>query len=87
MDIAPDLQPFFEFAYINCFALCSYCGTEQEFESAATPYSDQWYLDMAIAIKEAKWAIPRRQIGACAKCVALHALRHDANTFTKTCHE
>jgi hypothetical protein len=82
MNIAPDLKPYFEFTFINCFALCSYCGTEQEFESAATPYSDTWYLDMAIAIQRARWAIPEPQVAACPACTASRGLKHDPNAFT-----
>ena len=79
--MAPDLKPFFEFAFINCFALCSFCGTEQEFESAAPPYSDAWYLDMAIAIQRTRWAIPEQQVAACPACTASRGFKHDPNAF------
>jgi hypothetical protein len=82
MTIAPDLKPFFEFALINCFAVCSFCGMEQEFESAAISCSDAWYLDMAVSIQRAKWAIPKKQVAACPACTASRGLKHDPNAFT-----
>jgi len=76
VDITPELEPFFDFTLINCFPLCSYCEVEQEFESCATPYSDAWYLDMARAIRDAKWVIPKRQEAACPSCAAERGLAH-----------
>jgi len=82
MTIAPDLKPFFEFTLINCFALCSFCGMEQDFESTAQPYSDGWYRDMAVAIQGAGWAVPKLQVAACRACVIAHGLKHDPNAYT-----
>jgi len=82
MNITRDAEPFFEFTLINCFPLCDYCGAEQEFSSDATRYSDEWYLDMALAIQNAGWVIPRQQIAACPVCSAEHQLRHDPEAFS-----
>jgi hypothetical protein len=76
MDVPPELEPFFEFTLINCFALCSSCGEEQTFESTAAPCSDEWYLDMAVAIQKARWVIPERQTAACPACTNLRRLKH-----------
>lgn len=81
MAIPPGLEPFLEFTLINCFALCSFCGTEHDFESTAAPHSDAWYLDMAVAIQTAGWTIPKRQVAACPACTASGGLEHDPNAF------
>ena len=78
MHVPQDLRAYFEFTFIRCFALCDYCGTEQPFASSAKPYSVEWYLDMAVAIKEANWVIPEVQMAACAECAASRSLSHDS---------
>jgi hypothetical protein len=83
MDISPGLEPYFEYTLILCLPLCSYCGTEQAFESEAPACSDEWYRDMAVAIREAGWVIPELQLAACAACAASNGLRHDPHAVTR----
>ncbi len=82
LDIPEDLKPFYEFTFIKCFALCHYCGKEQEFSSRAAMCSDQWYFDMAVAIRNAKWVIPRPQVAACPTCAVSNRLVHDPDAHT-----
>jgi hypothetical protein len=56
---------------------------KQEVESTATPHSEEWYLDLAIAIKTAGWTIPKRQVAACPACTASRGLRHDPRAFSQ----
>jgi len=82
VDVSPELEPFFEFTFINCFPICHYCGAEQEFASDSAPYSDEWYMDMAIAIRNANWVIPELQTAACAKCAASKGLKHNPRALS-----
>jgi hypothetical protein len=77
MNVPPELKPYYEFTFINCFAICSYCGAEQDFSSSAKQYSDDWYFDMASAIQHAGWVIPTPQQAACHICADVLDLRHD----------
>ena len=82
LHIPEDLKPFYEFAFIHCFALCHYCGKEQAFSSEAAMCSDRWYFDMAVAIQNAGWVIPRLQVAACPTCASSNRLRHDPDAHT-----
>ena len=70
MNIPNELQPYFEFTFINCFAICSFCGIEQDVVAKVQRFSDDWYLELAAAIKAAGWIIPERQVAACPSCAA-----------------
>lgn len=83
MNIPNELKAYFEFTFINCFALCHYCGNQQGFSSDAKEYSDEWYLDMAAAIKRANWIIPKRQVAACPGCASELQLHHDPSAFSE----
>jgi hypothetical protein len=64
MNVSQDLKAYFDFTFSRCFALCDYCGSEQPFASSAQPHSEEWYLDMAVALKEARWVVPEVQMAA-----------------------
>ena len=78
-NVPSGLAAYFEFTLIRCFAICDFCSAEQSFTSNAKQYSDQWYLDMAVAIKNANWIIPELQMAACPQCAASRNLRHDSS--------
>ncbi len=81
-EIPHELKPYFDCTYINCFAICDFCGTENEFFSNSKTYSDQWYLDMAISIKNAGWIIPKPLVAVCTSCASLHSgLKHNPDAF------
>jgi hypothetical protein len=83
MNIPSELKPYYEFTFINCLPICSFCGTEQEFSSSADRCSDPWYLDMAAAIHEASWVIPEPQIAACSACASARNLRHNPMAYSE----
>lgn len=83
MDVPLDLRPYYEFTFIKCFALCNYCGKEQDFSSAAEFCSDKWYFDMAVAIRDAGWIIPRTQIAACPTCADSNCLKHNPDAHSE----
>lgn len=83
MNIPPELEPYYEFTFIKCFPICSFCGTEQDFSSDAHHCSDAWYLDMASAIYKANWIIPEAQLAACPACAAARKLSHDPKAYSE----
>jgi hypothetical protein len=81
MNVPPELRPYFEFTFINGFAICDFCGFEQDAVSKAWQFTDEWYLDLAVTIRTAGWIIPERQVGACPSCAVRRGLRHDPSAF------
>jgi len=83
MNIPSELKPYYEFIFINCLPICSFCGTEQSFSSDAGQCSDAWYLDMASAIRNGNWIIPEAQLVACPACAAALRLSHDPKAYSE----
>jgi hypothetical protein len=83
MNIPSELKPYYEFTFIKCLPICSFCGTEQDFSSGADKCSDTWYLDMAAAIYDANWIIPEAQMSACPACAVEHKLSHDPKAYSE----
>jgi hypothetical protein len=52
--IPKEIKPYLEYVFMVCIPVCEKCDDcPDEFPSKHSQYSDEWYLDQAIGIKDA----------------------------------
>lgn len=79
--ITKEMEPYYEYTFIMCVPICKECGDDPTFPSKHKEYSDEWYLDQAIGIKDAGWVIPQLHEAVCKKCAEKEGLEHDPEAY------
>lgn len=58
MNIPKELAPYFEACFILGISICSECAKSGDFISKYKEFSDEYWLDQTIAMKENDWVVP-----------------------------
>ncbi len=82
-EIPKEIGPYYEHVFVHGFPVCEKCSECPEFPSKHPQFSDEWYMEQAIGIKDVGWVVPEIQVGFCKKCAEEEDVKHNPNAYSK----
>lgn len=78
-----EIDPYFGYVSLLCIPVCKKCDDGPEFPSTHPQFSEEWYMDQAIGIKNEGWVISEIEEAFCKKCAEEEGIQHDPYAYTK----
>jgi len=82
-EFSSEIDAYYGYVSILCFPVCKKCQDSPEFPSTHEQFTEEWYMDQAIGIKDEGWVISEFEEAFCKKCAREEGVQHDPLAYCR----